>query len=483
MPTGCGDAPVRPASSTGPHLEPKARGQCVNGVSAPVVSPARAPTGLLRGQYSRAASADGKSHNGTPSGIITFQVQNSTELSTVSEHRVPGRCKRYGCHRNTADRAREARLTALERQRLLAGKVNAFKEAMQEVQSYPIEARPRQKARAKYGHIPKKNPQVAEQQFDDCGEDFAGLGPLLITYEQDKNDADDQYFFINLSHYVRLTGCRFDAENPRYMLIGNIINNMVFDSFEELLAWGRSAARSPPSPDMHPSVDVAQLCGGAADVAYMLVRRGFAHGLNFVITVGFNLRIPNHKKQMWQCLDSRQPTIVLISTPCTGMKGFKALNCALRHQSYHTSRNLSVLLGRLGGEVAYGKCSRKWHFVSEHPRDSDLYKQKERQQLAQDSIISWCYADQCMARSARNVGKIEQDVRVNKPSEFWASDERPIEHLRPLVCDGNPVHADIACRVVLSITPNLNANHVGQSTSVDASLVDANQCCEQLTAL
>ena len=60
---------------------------------------------------------------------------------------------------------------------------------MQEVKSYPTEARRRQKARAKAGHIPKKKPQVAEQTFDDCGEDFS---PLLMTvadedYEKELN--------------------------------------------------------------------------------------------------------------------------------------------------------------------------------------------------------------------------------------------------------------------------------------------------------
>ncbi|MDA8583227.1 hypothetical protein N9L68_03315 [bacterium] len=87
------------------------------------------------------------------------------------------------------------------------------------------------------------------------------------------------------------------------------------------MAWDQHAARSQQSPNIRESVDVAELCGGAADVAYMLVRRGFVHALNFDITVGFNLRTPGHKMYLWQYLDARKPTIVLISTPCTGMKG------------------------------------------------------------------------------------------------------------------------------------------------------------------
>ena len=57
----------------------------------------------------------------------------------------------------------------------------------------------------------------------------------------------------------------------------------------------RSTAQQLSTPEDPPSVDVAELCGGAADVAYMLVRSGFVHGLNFDITVGFNLRTPGHR--------------------------------------------------------------------------------------------------------------------------------------------------------------------------------------------
>ncbi|MDA8583228.1 hypothetical protein N9L68_03320 [bacterium] len=54
------------------------------------------------------------------------------------------------------------------------------------------------------------------------------------------------------------------------------------------------------------------------------------------------------------------------------------------------------------------------HFLSEHPRDSDLYKEKEWLRLAADLDIAWCYVDQCMARSARNGHRFGHDVWVTK---------------------------------------------------------------------
>ena len=122
----------------------------------------------------------------------------------------------------------------------------------------------------------------------------------------------------------------------------------------------------------------------------MLVRRGFVHGLNIDITVGYNLRTPGHKEHMWQYLDSRKPRIVLISIPCTGMERFKALNRVTNPHAYHKSRSLSVSLGRLAGEVAYTQCHGGRHFLSDHPRGSDLYKETEWLPFAWHFDIAWC---------------------------------------------------------------------------------------------
>ena len=117
--------------------------------------------------------------------------------------------------------------------------IDVFKEAMQDVkaaQAYPIEARRRQKARAKAGHIPKKKPQVVEQQFDDCGENFSGLkgnddqNINLVSADVEQPDRDEDYFFMNLTHHFGLSGCGFEADNPRDMFLGSAMNNMVLDS-------------------------------------------------------------------------------------------------------------------------------------------------------------------------------------------------------------------------------------------------------------
>ena len=110
---------------------------------------------------------------------------------------------------------------------------------------------------------------------------------------------------------------------------------MITETFSESSA--SDSNRAAPA-DVQKSVDVAEICGGAGDTAYMLIRRGLTHGLNFDITVGFNLKSPDHNTYMWQYCEARNPTIVLISTPCTGMKGVQSVEsryqpCCLSEKS------------------------------------------------------------------------------------------------------------------------------------------------------
>ena len=156
------------------------------------------------------------------------------------------------------------------------------------VGTFPTAARRRQKAQAKAGHVPKKKTQVVQQVFDDCGEDFSAL--YLA------NDADDitkefldPTIITNISHHFGMCGCYFTPECPQDMFLGNPNGNMIFETFSEFSAWDSDQA--VPADAQNP-VDVAEICGGAADTAYILVRRNFTHGLNFDITVGFSLRAP-----------------------------------------------------------------------------------------------------------------------------------------------------------------------------------------------
>ena len=69
--------------------------------------------------------------------------------------------------------------------------------------------------------------------------------------------------------------------------------------------------------------DVAQLCGGAGDTAALLVRRGYRGGPNFDLVAGINLLNPEAVRQVEHYAAVHKPKVMLLSTPCTGMKGVR----------------------------------------------------------------------------------------------------------------------------------------------------------------
>ena len=139
-------------------------------------------------------------------------------------------------------------------------------------------------------------------------------------------------------------------------------------------------------------------------------------------------------------LSAANPVVVLISTPCTGMKGFSALNRSLNPAAWRRSRKVSVPLAKLAALVALRQMSEGRHFVAEHPQGSDLWSLTEWVQLDQRFTVHKVNVDQCMLglRGPRT-GHL-----IKKPTTFWASDSRLIARLRNHRCDGRHVHADLA---------------------------------------
>ena len=69
-----------------------------------------------------------------------------------------------------------------------------------------------------------------------------------------------------------------------------------------------------------------------------------------------------------------KPVVFRISTPCTGMKGFSALNRSINPTAWRRSRKVSVPLARLAALVAVRQMQEGRHFIAEHPQGSDMWK-------------------------------------------------------------------------------------------------------------
>ena len=120
--------------------------------------------------------------------------------------------------------------------------------------------------------------------------------------------------------------------NPASRLFGSGASDLCpfhqqkFDSMTSFLTTHRSINRGQYT-------DVFELCGGSARVSVMLVtRRYITLGPNFDIVVGIDLHDKKEIEGLWTYLQTRKPACGIISTPCTGLKGFSGLNHAIHRR-------------------------------------------------------------------------------------------------------------------------------------------------------
>ena len=138
-----------------------------------------------------------------------------------------------------------------------------------------------------------------------------------------------------------------------------------------------------------------------------------------------------------------EPTVLIISTPCTGMKGFAALNWSLNFEAWQRSVQLSRPLAVMGAKAAEVQMAGRRHFIAEHPRGSEMWRMPAWLSLAERWPIAWVVIDQCaVGLRGPRAGSF-----IQKPTEISASDEAHVARLRGRRCPGDHVHADLAANV------------------------------------
>ena len=138
----------------------------------------------------------------------------------------------------------------------------------------------------------------------------------------DDSDDEDEICCLHMTD-LGMNGSSFVPETQQEH---SQASAMHFEDFESFTTWNSSQKLG-----FH---DVAELCGGAGDTAELLIKRGYSSGPNFDIVCGINLLVPCNKAHFLRYLKECKPTILLISTPCTGMKGFSALNRVINNAGW-----------------------------------------------------------------------------------------------------------------------------------------------------
>ena len=100
--------------------------------------------------------------------------------------------------------------------------------------------------------------------------------------------------------------------------------------------------------------------------------------------------------------------------PCTGMKGFSALNRAINHEAWQRSRRVSVPLAKLVGLAAMVQMNGGRHFIAEHPQSSDLWMLPAWRKIGMMPQVVKVLVHQCMA----GLTGPRSGSAIKKPNDF-----------------------------------------------------------------
>ena len=322
--------------------------------------------------------------------------------------------------------------------------------------TYPTESRMRQKAKerelkaAGKEVVKKTKPKVIEPGTDDCGEDHTPImfiDSLLEMFYDQGLKSPEAFSEMELPDDIDLENFLMNMEgqmNPLSWLYGSELEHLPKTTASKNYYKHMSHFQQHCHADRDDSefVDVMELCGGTARVSYLLIRRWhrkpYRVGKNFDAVVGCDLLDSTQRKLYSNYLTRTQPLVVIISTPCKGLKGWKHLNAIRAPEALARARAVSLALGQLGGETALHQLRHNRHFLGENPRGSDLWQIRSWRQARQDSRVVWDIIDMCEADL-----KIDNKF-VKKESEIVASDEALLAPLRPLKCNKQHEHIQLA---------------------------------------
>lgn len=321
--------------------------------------------------------------------------------------------------------------------------------------SFPTESRIRQKEKqAKLKEqgieiVKKKKVKVIEPGNDDCGEDESGIAlfssDVFTLFEEvgvcpetdPMLDLDDNFVYL-------LEGDLF----PRGWLHGSGVedHSLLQDRHSSFHTSNMSQFCDSWLTDNVQNtlfVDIVEICGGSAKTSQMLVRRRHRdvsyRCKNFDIVVDIDLLEPHDIDKLWHYMRKCKPLVTIHSSPCTGLAGYSSINRIVNHNSWASSREVSVPLGHLSGEIATFQLKAGRHFFSEHPAGSEMYQLRPWHMLSNDPRVVWANVDMCAAGlRGQRTGHY-----IKKPSELWASHELLLSPLRHFVCNGCHKHEPI----------------------------------------
>ena len=162
---------------------------------------------------------------------------------------------------------------------------------------------------------------------------------------------------------------------------------------------------------------------------------------------GIDLLDEGQEKAFWLYMHNFLPLIAIIATPCTGLKGWSAINRVKNHATWLKSRATSIPLGELGSEVALFQLEGGREFLSENPLGSDLYHLDGWRTVAKHPRTMSMRVDMCAA----GLKDPETKMPILKASEIWCSNVLFAESLSDLRCPRTVSYTHLTLPTICSV--------------------------------
>ena len=301
-----------------------------------------------------------------------------------------------------------------------------------EHQSYPTENAIRQKQKKSEGHVVKPRKKVVEQHQDDCGENFDLLkvnNPEALKQEHfyEEQDLFEHICFAVGSPYGQYFGSEAEHLPQSWLTATSFVT--VASVYHQRSQFEVDDA----------GIDCMELFGGSGTTTFLLFKYyGMKTGVNFELMCGIDLTKGEDIHYLFAYIRRNKPKVIILAPPCKGFSKWGHLNQKINHDAWVKSRQLSVPLARLSGDVAIEQVSSNRHFLVEQPLASGLHDEPQWKQLK--SMMSSVVFDQCMTGLRMSKSPWWP---VRKPTECKASHPSLLTHLYNLRCDGTHQHAHI----------------------------------------
>ena len=173
----------------------------------------------------------------------------------------------------------------------------------------------------------KKKPQTQEQIFDDCGSDMELLEDRAAVAALAFTEPNEACFFFDRSGlsatFEEMSKHLEDSSfNLSYLYGSEVDDDDLYEADRAKEIHVDSKVWYQKLDQQRGDVDILEICGGAAGVSRLAVRRRLKSGGNLDLVTGVDLSSQSAVDDLMTYLETHKPLVVVMAPPCTTIGGW-----------------------------------------------------------------------------------------------------------------------------------------------------------------